>query len=378
MNKIKLDYYFKSTKCYYEFFDALFRYETLSKELILENLKINYRSYRTEKTREKVKNNNINKLLEYFNVNKTNDLQMDYEELINNIYYCLYYDKYEDIPQYLSILNEYIEHNNILKPIFILFKIFSTMYTLPYSKAKAFFHEELEYIIKMKDEFIIEPLKIIRFCILYYFEYKIEEHKLEKLLISNPEYKWIYLNAYATYYHLKGKDSEALSYYLESLNEFDSDYNCNRKMNILSNIAYTYNLLDKYALSLFISCKIIKQINANIKTKYIDFIIQHYLYSMFKLMDYDSIIKLYKMLQNKNIKFSKIPTIIISLSLYEKKRFEEANALLDFYKDDNNVTAFYDYLRFKSIDALCKVEKTPYLNRIAEQAKVIKYYRFKK
>ncbi len=154
--------------------------------------------------------------------------------------------------------------------------------------------------------------------------------------------------------------------------------NLNSKATLLSNIAYTYNLLDKYALSLFISCKIIKQINANIKTKYIDFIIQHYLYSMFKLMDYDSIIKLYKMLQNKNIKFSKIPTIIISLSLYEKKRFEEADALLDFYKDDNNVTAFYDYLRFKSIDALCRVEKTPYLNRIAEQAKVIKYYRFKK
>ena len=87
-----LDNYFKKTqKCYY-FIDGLFNYTKLLKKDVFKIVDIYDVSYRTDRLKENVKNNNRANLLKYFNYNMVDlSYQHKYEVCISKIYYCVYF-----------------------------------------------------------------------------------------------------------------------------------------------------------------------------------------------------------------------------------------------------------------------------------------------
>ena len=103
----KLDKYFNKTDKYYHFFDGLFSYNKQNKDNTLIGLNIIPSSYRVERTRSVVKNNNIPILLDYFGYNKiSKEMQKKYEALFAKIYYCCYYKSQNSFEYYLECLDE--------------------------------------------------------------------------------------------------------------------------------------------------------------------------------------------------------------------------------------------------------------------------------
>ena len=83
------EYFNKTQKCYY-FIDGLFNYTKTIKKEVFQTVDVYGNSYRTDRLKDNVKNNNRELLLKYFNYNMIdNSFQHKYEVCISKIYYCL-------------------------------------------------------------------------------------------------------------------------------------------------------------------------------------------------------------------------------------------------------------------------------------------------
>ena len=88
----KLDDYFNSTKRKYVFVDCMMSLKNESKTKFLESFDIWYSTFRVEKSREHVRNNKVDKILDYYNVNTLNIKDKEkYEIVINEMYYAIYF-----------------------------------------------------------------------------------------------------------------------------------------------------------------------------------------------------------------------------------------------------------------------------------------------
>lgn len=124
MIKIKLDQY-KENKQYLLLFDILIKQVANNKDIFLEDLDITPSSYRRAKqTEQNIGENIVNTLCNYFMMKKPTILDIDtYQLFINKIYYEYYYNLNTNSLYILGKLDELINENNLMYPIFILFKL---------------------------------------------------------------------------------------------------------------------------------------------------------------------------------------------------------------------------------------------------------------
>lgn len=125
MFKIDLSSY-KKSKQYFIFFDVILKDLSVNKDFFLKENDISPSSYRKARFVEQNNGNKIIdklcKVLNFKNVN--NDLIDEIELLINRIYNNMFYKVYTTYDKDLSIINEYLDKNIILKPIILLSKLF--------------------------------------------------------------------------------------------------------------------------------------------------------------------------------------------------------------------------------------------------------------
>ena len=125
MFKIDLSIY-KKSKQYFILFDVLFKYLSVNKDFFLKENGVSPSSYRKARSIEQNNGNKIIdklcKVLNYKNIN--NELIDEIELLINRIYNNMYYKVYTTYEKDLSLINEYLESNIILRPIVLLSKLF--------------------------------------------------------------------------------------------------------------------------------------------------------------------------------------------------------------------------------------------------------------
>lgn len=125
MFKIDLSLY-KKSKQYFILFDVILKDLSVNKDFFLKENGVSPSSYRKARF---IEQNNGNKIIDklcnalnYKNVN--NELIDEIELLINRIYNNMYYKVYTTYEKDLSLINEYLESNIILRPIVLLSKLF--------------------------------------------------------------------------------------------------------------------------------------------------------------------------------------------------------------------------------------------------------------
>src|SRR5574344_1691086 len=119
---ITLDEYFNNTKYGLFFFDVEIKRSGITKEALLSDLEIPYMSYRRSREENTIVGKSIiAKLENYFSINSLDiNRKEEYETVLNKIFNRFYY-RGDNLEEFAPIIAEYIQENNILQPIFILF-----------------------------------------------------------------------------------------------------------------------------------------------------------------------------------------------------------------------------------------------------------------
>jgi hypothetical protein len=224
---ISLEEFFHSTKKHYYFIDGLTLKENKPKYELLHEIGISDDSYRTERLKEFVKNDNIKILLNYFNYKNIdiND-KVKYEIILSKINYCVYYRNIDELSKLITQLNEYINENNILKPVFILYRVFALLnYDYQMSELKEMLKDDLNYLMLFRKKYFSNDMYYLYKIILYYFDLNKDTKELEQLTVSFKEYNWVYYNLKASKQYLSFNDLYSIIYYNKDLEYYQNDNN---------------------------------------------------------------------------------------------------------------------------------------------------------
>ena len=117
---------YKITPIYFKLFDVIMKNNSLNKDNFLDSKKITSSSYRrASKSEQKIGENIIKKLSKVFKLKMIDSKGIDeLEELLNEIYYDMYYKIYENYDNYLNRIEELLNKNLLIYPILNLFKLF--------------------------------------------------------------------------------------------------------------------------------------------------------------------------------------------------------------------------------------------------------------
>ena len=117
---------YKITPIYFKLFDVIMKNNSLNKDNFLDSKKITPSSYRrASKSEQKIGENIIKKLSKVFKLKMIDSKGIDeLEELLNEIYYDMYYKIYENYDNYLNRIEELLNKNLLIYPILNLFKLF--------------------------------------------------------------------------------------------------------------------------------------------------------------------------------------------------------------------------------------------------------------
>ena len=158
---------YKKTKIYLQLFDVILKDLPINKEEFLLEHDITPSSYRlARKVEQNVGKSIIIKLSEVFKfVTLADDELEDVEEQLNKIYFDIYYKNYVNYDSHLEYINEMINKNFLIHPLFKLFKLFS--YTFSSNASNPLYKT---FNASLRSCFKHEPLWIIHFLPLKAFK----------------------------------------------------------------------------------------------------------------------------------------------------------------------------------------------------------------
>ena len=211
-----LDDYFKKTRNYFTFIDGVFKQTSSKKKEVFDKLLIPDSTYRTNRLKEKAKYKwSYLPILEYFGYKDVNpNDQRKYELLLAKIYHNAYYRDMDALEALSKELDEAIDENNFLKPVFVLFRILLKIIMINhYSKQVDASREDLEYVGYFKKEYFTEELSFMFYIFNYYFGKSVSNIELENYAVKYPQLLWLYYMLRGSYNYLNKKDNEALAYY---------------------------------------------------------------------------------------------------------------------------------------------------------------------
>ncbi len=336
-----LDEYFERTQKYYYFFDGMVHFINKSKKDVLKEVDIYESSYRSDRLKPKVKNRNRNILLNYFKYNDVNkESQLKYEICISKIYYCTYYLKLDILDELLKELEIYINENNYLKPLFVLFKIFGTMsFSDNINELNKKFQNEINYLkVFIKTNYFTNELGYLYSIVMLFFKVNQDFQILDEYSNVFKELLWYDYTIRANYYYIQNNDSDSLMYYNAALDEFNKSYNIERLLRTINNIAASYNLLSKYQFSLNVTEKVIKYSFSQEYTPWIKNIAMHYLFSNYMLKRYKEVLEFYNVIVLNKLFLNETAIIIIVLSAFKLHKMNQIEKLIQNiseYKDLN-------------------------------------------
>lgn len=363
-----LDEFFEETQKYYYFFDALFKRKGGNKANALHAVGISDSSYRTERLKKNVNNENIPILLKYFDYqNISIDKKNSYEICLSKIYHSGFYRQTEELKILLTELEEYILDNNYLKPLFLLFKAYAYMhFDTRFSERKQLLIEDLEYIEYFTNDYFTKELRVIHQCVLLYYNMNYNLNKLESDILKYPNIRWLYYNTRGNRAYFEKNDLEAILYYQEALKEFQRAYNIERSLLTIANISLIYNTLGKYLFSLERLEDAVTYVHSSKNELWIKGITQHYLFSNYMLKRYKEILRFYEIIIFKPESLISVSAVICILAAYKLNCLDKAEEIIICHKDDYNVKIVLNYINKNERNILSNLEKNPYISEIVK------------
>lgn len=365
----KLDKYYKSTRQKYVFIDSVMNINKEDKAKFLKSFGISYDSFRVEKSRNKVNNDNAERLLEYYGFLSVSPVKKGkYEKCINNMYYAIYFREQDNIHKCIEELNACIADNNCLKPVFILFKIYGIMNTeISIEKIRNLINNDLNYILFFRKNYFIDEFELIYESILVSFKYETDLTKLSNLSLQYPALKWIYLFALGSLYYMKGQDQEAYRCYKRLEEEFEATRNSERLMIIHSNMCFIHNALEEYATSIDLAKKSIEYIYSSKQSIWVSNILMHYVFSNFMLSRYKIIIDFYTEEIFNVSRLNWITASICILASFLNKELNKAHKIIELFRNNEYVAIVLEYINTGNLFLLYELKQTPYIVKIIKK-----------
>jgi len=368
----KLDVYYNFTRRKYVFVDYLMDInEVKNKEELLLKFDIWYNTFRVEKSRERVKNNKIERVLTYYNVEPLLiGSKYKYEKCINELYYAIYFKEIDRIKACINVVNECIEDNNYLKPLFTMFRIYAHMNIgNDINEIYEMVSDDLKYIMKFKKNYFINEYEII-FESIKHGLYKVDNLlKLNRLANEYKSLKWIYLSAAGTTYYFKEEDEKVISIYEELVEDFTFHNNTERLMIAYSNICYSYNKLRRFSKCIEVTEKCLPIIYSGRKSVWIDNVLLHYIYANYAIEKYDTIVNMFTTPIFNSDRFFWVTAFICILAANKINQINRAQFIIDKFKDDANINLLLRYINEKNIKILYDVKMLSYIPDIIQKLK---------
>lgn len=370
-----LDDYFKKTRNYFTFIDGVFKLTSSKKKDVFDKLLIPDSTYRTNRLKEKAKYKwSYLPILEYFGYKDVNpNDQRKYELLLAKIYHNAYYKDMESLKKLSIELDEAIDENNFLKPVFVLFRIFiKSMSINHYSEQQQDTREDLEFVGYFRKDYLTEEFLFMYQMFRFYFGKNVNNIELENYAVKHPKLLWLFYLLKGSFNFLNKNDVEALSYYELLVDVLWKDFNIKRFSIFTSNLAFIYNYQGKYSLSLEKSSKLVPYAivtdNASEHNRYS---IKHYAFSLYMLNKFDEIIELFEVLNDISY-LEDIYVVIFMIakklkhSIYDfriKERIKQSNNLL--MVDEMLISGRLDLEKLSEMN-----KKLSYWSKIVEKMQV--------
>lgn len=370
-----LDDYFKKTRNYFTFIDGVFKLTSSKKKDVFDKLLIPDSTYRTNRLKEKAKYKwSYLPILEYFGYKDVNpNDQSKYELLLAKIYHNAYYKDMESLKKLSKELDEAIDENNFLKPVFVLFRIFIAYITVDkFSQQLVVIKEDFEFVSYFRKDYLTEEFLFMYQMFSFYFGKNVSNIELENYAVKHPKLLWLYYLLRGSYNYLRKNDIEALSYYELLVDLLWKDFNIERFSIFTSNLAFIYNYQGKYSLSLEKSSKLVPYAivtdNASEHNRYS---IKHYIFSLYMLNKFDEIIELFEVIND----ISYLEDMYILMFMVAKKIDHSIynHKIKERIKQSNDLIALDEMLISRSLNlAKIKVmyEKAVYWPKIVEKMQV--------
>ncbi len=283
--KFDLSEYYTITQKYYFFFDGLFHKEEGIKKEILDKLNIPDSTYRTNRLKKYVKNKNHFILLDYFSYNRLVLNQEYYEECFAKIMYAFYYKDTTAFSILRQEVENFIQQDNYLKPLFILFQMILDIATINnHDRLLEDLKENLEFINLFPEEYFTPKYAYLVLLIKYYCNQRIDDTKLKNYSLEFTELSWLYNFLKGNKEYISHNDYEAIVYYEMSLKDYKENFNISRIVSTINILAFIHNAHDQFELSIEKSSIILQHIFFQKQDKKQEnYILTHYLYSLFML-----------------------------------------------------------------------------------------------
>ncbi len=369
-----LQNYFDYTNRYYYYFDGMFKYTDKLKKEVLVDLNIPASTYRLNRIIDNAKNDNHITLLNYFQTHQIDkNYQSKYEKLLSRLYMAIYY-KYDSKADYQE-LESYIEQNNYLKPIFILFRILLKMnQNKLYAEIMEDIREDVSFISHFPKEFFYEELEAIFLMVLLYANQSKEAIGDKTCYSKYPSLLWMYYHVMGSVAYTEEDYSKAILFYEKAEKIYLEDSNIKRYCIAKNNIAAMYNKLHFPQLALEVITPVLNYVlNEETKYSFTKHIIMHYLMALFMLEDYQQIILFNEMYLNDEELKVKVTMLIVLLAYFKMNyKKEEIDYQIIEYSDMAN--QIYDNLYEKkkfSKEIFQQFCTSDYLKYIAKTMKFI-------
>lgn len=365
-NKIDLsEYTIKNGIRLYNFCDVLLEKNVSNKSKFLEKHGIYYNSFKQEKRLGNASQNNktVSKLLEIFNYNFVAYELEKIENILQDILNQAFFKSNESYDEHLDFLNSYIEKNDCLQPVYILFKVILIAFgDLKYNNSLKELEDELIYLQPfVKKKYFYGDLDFLLKCMLFYFNIYKNEIELDSLSNIYSKYIWIYYEIRAGKGFIDKNYPIMQMNYEKALVLYEQNYNFKRVLLISNNFCFYYNKIGQYLFSLKYSTKLIS--NAYIKELEFlySYVIMHHFVSLFMLYEYKKIINTYISLVKKNAKIN-----AIAYAIYVLSELIDNNASIDNFSTPNKYIEWIkEYINNRNKKTILSYAKNEYEEIIA-------------
>lgn len=315
---------YKKTKIYLQLFDVILKDLPINKEEFLLEHDITPSSYRlARKVEQNVGKSIIIKLSEVFKfVTLADDELEDVEEQLNKIYFDIYYKNYDNYDDHLEYINEMINKNFSIHPLFKLFKLFllcnsNKSVKNVYSDNNGLFNE----IVKYKNFYNKELVEIYNILNLF-FNDSIKESEKHQDYKNPMSYQILASRCY-----MKEKYIEAIYYSTKACDILLDEMNFKRYVSVNRTLMACQLCIGDYETCYMNSVKVLRSVKSlNLEQFEIDAAEDYYYASLLGLKRFDIIYK--KLKDNNNFNKNKFTCFLFSM-------FEIDQTLFSNYLKEN-------------------------------------------
>ena len=317
---------YKKTKIYLQLFDVILKDLPINKEEFLLEHDITPSSYRlARKVEQNVGKSIIIKLSEVFKfVTLADDELEDVEEQLNKIYFDIYYKNYDNYDNHLEYINEMINKNFLIHPLFKLFKLFllcnsNKSVKNVYSDNNGLFNE----IVKYKNFYNKELVEIYNILNLF-FNDSIKESEKHQDYKNPMSYQILASRCY-----MKEKYIEAIYYSTKACDILLDEMNFKRYVSVNRTLMACQLCIGDYEACHMNSVKVLRSAKSlNLEQFEIDAAEDYYYASLLGLKRFDIIYK--KLKDNNNFNKNKFTCFLVSMFEIDQTLF------LNYLKENIN------------------------------------------